>query len=203
MDKERKKEYYTQKEVKEKGFTVRMIESLLPKPILRPNPMYRKAAPMKLWKCEDVDRAMRSDIFRQFIEKNEKRRSEAKKAIETKKAKLHDEIMQKISEIIVNRVDFITLQDRTLCEKRDWYEYQAAIRNRIEDISVENADMPTKLRWMVNYVRHNLTKYDEDLYSISGKVSCHTEYGIYKNAVLDKIADVYPELVEECMRQKL
>ena len=42
------KEYYTQTEVKELGFTNKMIKELLPPPAFKQNPMYRNAAPMKL-----------------------------------------------------------------------------------------------------------------------------------------------------------
>jgi hypothetical protein len=55
---------------------------------------------------------------------------------------------------------------------------------------------------MVNYVRHNLTNYEEELYYMSGKVGCHEEYYFYKDAVLDRISETYPELEDACRRQK-
>lgn len=49
-------------------------------------------------------------------------------------------------------------------------------------------------RNMVNYIRHNLTNYDELL----GLAGNHSEL---RGAVLRKIGDAYPELLTECARQ--
>lgn len=55
-------------------------------------------------------------------------------------------------------------------------------------------------QWMVNYVRHELTQYDEVLIGIAGNIP--GGYFIFKSAVLDKIAAVYPFLKDECEKQK-
>lgn len=195
------KEYYTQTEVKQLGFSQKMIADFLPDPILKTNPMYKSASPMKLWKCSDVDSVLESEEFKVAFDKNKNRRAGAAKAVLTKQTKLHEEISQKIERISVKRIGFDALLSRTLFEKQDWYDYQSAIRNRAEERNAYSADKQTKCRWMVNYVRHNLTEYDDTLYAISGKTGCHTEYLRYKHAVLTKIADVYPELRDECNRQ--
>jgi hypothetical protein len=69
------------------------------------------------------------------------------------------------------------------------------------DIGLSKIDDETKARWAVNYVRHKLTNYDEELYSIKGKVGIRSAYVTYKKAVLRKIAQVYPELQIACQKQ--
>ena len=194
-------EYYTQTEVKKLGFTPKMITDFLPDPILKPNPRYKSASPMKLWKRTDVDSVLESEEFKTAFDKNKSRRDAAAKAVLTKQTKLHEEVSRKIKQISVKQIDFDVLQNQTLSEKQGWYDYQSALRSQVGERTAYSADKQTKCRWMVNYVRHNLTIYDNALYSISGKPGCYTEYLRYKQAVLSKIADVYPELRSECDRQ--
>lgn len=54
---------------------------------------------------------------------------------------------------------------------------------------------------MVNFARHNLCEYDYALPTIDGKVGHDDLYVLLKSAVLLKIAEVYPELADECMAQ--
>lgn len=199
----KEKEFYTKTEVLNFGFTEKLITALLPDPVLKQNPIYKSASPMKLWRCEDVDSAMNSEVFISARLKSASRREGAKKAVVTKEAKLFVEVSDKISKISVSRIDLSELRQTTLNEKQGWYNYQASIREKYDDFrSIEGADEQTCRRWMVNYIRHNLTEYDSDLYSMSGRVGCHKEYQRYKLAVLDKIAEVYPELKSECNNQK-
>lgn len=66
---------------------------------------------------------------------------------------------------------------------------------------VHEADEDTLIRWIVNYIRHNLVDYDNFLYKISGKVGSIGVYPEIKTAVLEKIAVAYPQYKEECERQ--
>ena len=59
----------------------------------------------------------------------------------------------------------------------------------------------TVKRWIVNYIRHKLTNYDENLYNLSGRVGCHKAYSEYRKAVLTKIASFYPKYSQECHGQ--
>lgn len=84
--------------------------------------------------------------------------------------------------------------------KQDWYdEHQrdGNVRNAYD------ADEDTKIRWAVDYIRHNLTNYDHDMNALINKVGKDKAYDKYKEAVLDKIAEVYPDLEDECENQKI
>ena len=146
---------------------------------------------------------MQTDAFKEAVEKRAGRRNGAQKAVETKKQKLHAEIEEKIKRIKVKRYDLKQVRGQTISDKQDWYDYQASMRSyNCEYRCAKTADEATVRRWMVNYIRHNLTKYDDVLFDMSGRVGCHDEYDNYKEAVLDKIAEVYPELKQECEDQK-
>jgi len=105
-------------------------------------------------------------------------------------------IKKKIDDISVTKCDIGVLRKATieyikLYGRSDRYDYFTA----------ETADERTVHKWMVNYVRHNMTQYDFSLYSIAGEECTEEIYRIYKNAVLEKIAETYPELKKECCRQ--
>ena len=197
-----KPEYYSQTTLKSFGFTAKMIETMLSEPILKDNPHYRCAAPMKLWLITEVDAVMQTDEFKEAVAKRESRRQGAAKAVETKRAKLHAEIEEKCKQITVERLTIKKVRKYAISDKQDWYDYQASMRSYNCDYRcAKNADESTVRRWMVNYIRHNLTQYDDVLFEMCGRVGCHDEYYHYREAVLAKIAEVYPELKDECEQQ--
>lgn len=69
--------------------------------------------------------------------------------------------------------------------------------------TTDDADENTVTRWTVNYIRHRMTSYDEQLYHMKGKVGKNGMYREIHNHILYKIANVYPELAEECEQQKI
>lgn len=77
----------TQSTVLSMGFTKSMIDKLLPAPILKQNPRYKSAAPMKLWKEADILAAMDTDVFREAASKAERRKAAASKGVDTKRKK--------------------------------------------------------------------------------------------------------------------
>lgn len=194
----------TQTEVLELGFTKSMIDKLLPDPELRKNNMYRGGYPIKLWKEDDVLSVMETDTYIELKAKADKRRASCAKATETKANKLRIECEKKIELISVKRIDTDLLVNKTLAAKQNWYRQQSSIRGEIWcERNAYQADQDTVDRWCVNYIRHKLTRYDKDLYSMKGKVGCHDAYADYKAAVLDKIAETYPEYADECEMQKI
>jgi len=100
-NKEEKENLITLIEVKSLGFSPKMIEALLPEPILKTNPRYKCAVPIKLWKEDIVYKAMETKEFIKARKVSEKRRSRAAKAVETKRAKLRAEVNEQIKKIHV------------------------------------------------------------------------------------------------------
>lgn len=187
----------TQATVLSMGFTKSMIDKLLPAPILRDNPRYRSAAPMKLWKEADVLAAMDTDAFREAASKAERRKAAASKAVGTKRKNAEVLADELIAAIHVRRIELPELERLALDAQQRWYDF----RGRGE---IEFPDRETVNRWMVNYIRHDLCDYDDSLYTLfrPGKMADKDKlYPKVKRETLVKIAKVYPELAEECKAQ--
>lgn len=179
------------------GFTKSMIDKLLPAPTLRDNPRYRSAAPMKLWKEADVLAAMDTDVFREAAAKAERRKAAASKGVDTKRKNAEVLADELIAAIHVQRIELPELERLALDAQQRWYDF----RGRGE---IEFPDRETVDRWMVNYIRHDLCDYDDSLYTLfrPGKMADKDKlYPKVKRETLAKIAQVYPELAEECKAQ--
>lgn len=68
----------------------------------------------------------------------------------------------------------------------------------VENINIAS-DKQVK-QWMVNFIRHKLTGYDEAVALVNANIP--GGYQILKNTVLEKIANMYPFLKDECEKQK-
>lgn len=55
---------------------------------------------------------------------------------------------------------------------------------------------------MVNDIRHNCSNYDQALKQVYRIHRSDNDYAQYKNSVLEKIANAYPFLRDECVKQK-
>lgn len=179
------------------GFTKSMIDKLIPAPILKQNSRYKSAAPMKLWKEADVLAAMDTDAFREAAAKAAQRKQAAAKAVDTKRKNAEVLADDLIASIHVQRIDMQTLQKLAVAAQQKWYDFNG--KDEIVDPSRETVN-----RWMVNYIRHNLCEYDDSLYMLFRPGSLADKEELYpkvKRETLAKIAQVYPELAEECKTQ--
>lgn len=190
----------TQTALIEMGWTKTMIEKLLPEPELKRNRLYPSASPIKLWPVETVEAVMETPEYQTALEKAEKRRAAAKKADETKTANAVALAVSLAEKITVKVIPVESLRSRTLAAKQAWYD-----SHDYYDFPREayGADEATMARWMVNYIRHNLTEYDRTLYD---HLHIRTQKGwlIYaeiKRATLEKIAQAYPILADEANYQ--
>lgn len=176
------------------GFSKSMITALLPEPILKRNPHYASAAPMKLWKESDVHAVMETEAFRQALEKSLCRKKSSEKAVATKRKNAEALLDEIIETLVVVRLELPELRDLTLRAKQDWYDWH-------DGGLITDPDAETVERWMVNFIRHRLCQYDSGLIDIFGKVGKQELYLRLKIETLEKISDVYPELSDECHRQ--
>ena len=100
------------------------------------------------------------------------------------------------------RKSFVRLVDNIQVDKidtRELYE-EASKHSGKKDTIILNQD--NLYRWMVNSVRHCHSNYEDGLCNLH-KINCtDNEYHMYKNAVLDRISYEYPNLLDECNKQK-
>lgn len=75
------------------GWIKTMIKNLLPEPTEKPNPHYKCAAAMKLWEKEKVIGTMKTEDFKQALEKANKRKNAAKSAVKTKEKRLKEKMV--------------------------------------------------------------------------------------------------------------
>ena len=193
----------TQKTVKDMGFTDKLIAELLPEPQLVNNPHYRKAAKMKLWKLSDVENAMNNPAFQESLKKRKKYKEAAEKGVVTKKAHLKDETDKFLESIKIEHLDIGLIREYALKAKQNWYDDNFCVLSNVDYKTTDNADEDTVTRWTVNYIRHRMTTYDEQLYHMKGRVGKKDMYREIHNHILDKIANVYPELAEEKKQKKI
>jgi len=192
-----KDEKYTQTDLKALGLTTSTINRFFPDPELRDNPMYRSAAPMKIYDPVYVARIMATAEFKDHQEKSEKRKISAQKVVIKKREQLENDISEKIKQIKVQKKPFEKVCNNALLAKQDW----CSATEQFDNNPYEAQDH-VRLRWTVNYIRHELTTYDDNLYQIKGCVGVRQAYNRYKDAVLNQIARIYPDTKDECERQK-
>lgn len=194
----------TQTAIKEEyGWTQGMINKLLPEPILKRNPRYACAAPMKLWPEQVVLAVMGSEEYRVAKEKAERRRTGANKAVKTKTDALMSAFEPAFSSIQVTKLSDNDITRIAIQDKQNYQDFKAFEHGYVNERYAEDAPDNVKARWVVNYIRHNLTCYDNTLYNLGSQIGCKEVYRRYKNAVLEKIAEVYPTFARECQRQKI
>ena len=191
-----KEKYVTKTELKKRGWNDELIGKYLPEPYVTKNPYYSRMS-MYLWKEKDVLEAEQNKEFLDCLEKRKVYQKRAAAAVRTKEEKMRVILNAAIEHIKVEEHDYEEVVKRALKAKQNWYDITDQY-----DRDVRNADSRTVQRWTVNYIRHNLTDYDEFLYNAKGKTGISFAYPLYRRAVLDRISDVYPYLCEECERQK-
>jgi hypothetical protein len=193
---------FTKAGLKERGWTDSLIRDFLPDPVLRKNPVYKSAAPMKLWYLEDIKKAEDTEEFVIRQEKASKLSQTRKSIADQKRAALLASIDS--VEISVKYYEPQEIRERVLKAKQAWYQ-EVSMRHMDPDCG--NAYDPsiseeTIRRWEVNYIRHHLTKYDKKIKGLFNKVGKQQAYELLRTKTLDAIACVYPYLADECESQK-
>lgn len=196
-------EHLTKKALKTRGWTDKAIDLFLKTHDKEAkNPVFRTASPMKLYLIERVEKVEQTKEFQDFQTKNKSKREGSQKAVETKKKNLLNEINNwKIK---------LEHKDLRVIEKNAIYSYNQFKQERSDESEEGNYDfIPANSksdriflnRIIVNYLRHNLSDYDSKLGDVFGRVGTSEAYRIINEKIYSKIADVYPELKDECDNQ--
>ena len=192
-------DYICKSSLLKRGWTEKIINTLLPEPIKKQNPNYKKAAPMSLWELDKVIELENTPDFIEAKIKKEKRAVGGKKACETKAKNLYNKMSLCNFEIKV--IPLEQLRESTLAAKNTWHSESNYYHDTDTEFYVYGADEETIARWEVNYIRHSLTAYDFVCQGLLGKVGKDEAYYALKKNVLERIAKVYPHLSEECKSQ--
>lgn len=186
-------EHFSIPELKSRGWTKTLIERFLRKAdATRPNPHYRRAAPMKLYLRQRVEAIEATEEFRSALEKAKLRQHAARKAVATKTTLT----LKKAKELPVT-VTWIPLE-RLVQRAAKHYETMYGERIKCEPWDKRDA---FRDRICVNYLRHNATEYHENLEEIAGKVGKGEAYLVLWERIGKEIKAKYPVLAAEFDRQ--
>ncbi len=174
-------------------WTDRLIKKYMPVPDeIRNNPHYGRASEMKLYKISRVESIEKNEQFLIDFQKTILRRKSSLKMVETKK----DNLLIEISELPIS-VEFIPRNELVPLVIDDYND-----RNYYKDyLTLRDLDQSTLERLTVNYIRHQLTSYDQCLGLIFSKVGKKEGYRLLKERIYKCISESYPELTGECALQ--
>lgn len=190
------KMFFCKTELTKRGWTNGLISTFLAVPDqTKPNPHYKKAAPMKLYLKTRVKQIEASETFKKAKAKAEKRTTAATKAVKTKTLKtlqFAEELDKTVA--ILSRQDLMEsacqhYNNRALERNKDWW-------------ATPDSDEQFLNRICVNYLRHVQSEYEDSLWQLKGQTGKGKAYSIVKNNTLKNIAINYPWLAEECENQK-
>lgn len=170
------------------GWTATLVSRLLGDPDKRINKYGRD---LGLYAVARVEQAEGEPEFAQAQAAIAKRRLSAAKAVETKKVKLLDAI--RTTPITVEKFT----QHKLLRRAIDRYNARSHGRS-----FASLSDDPLFLeRITVNFIRHDLTQYDQTLWDAAGKTGIDSAVAALRKRVYEAIAQAYPLLSDECVRQ--
>ena len=197
--KEAAPQYITKTGLKERGWTDTMIRDFLADPDkYGQNPYYRSGADIQYYALSRIEAAEQSQAWQERSEAARRRRSAAEKATQTKTQRLIDSLEEK-EKIDVPIMD----KDRLIKFACDSYNDFQMSRGNYEMSASKNSTHAFLERLMVNYLRHELSDYEYELYEVRGKVGKRKAYEFINNKVYEAIIEAYPYLSEECQRQMI
>jgi len=176
-----------------RGWTKALIEKFLGVPDeTKVNHRYRKSAPIQLFSLDRVKTMESNSLFVEALDKSEKRRKSVR-------GTARDKLKEKTSLLKINLkvLDEQVLLDRALKNFNDF---------KMEREDYRFADKTSGKTFLdricVNFIRHNLTSYDQDIEDLFGQQE--KDYGLLllRNKIIKEISKAYPYLREECIRQE-
>lgn len=179
-----------------RGWTQSMIKKLLGKPDAeKTNPKYRCAAPMQLYKASRVEKIEKSDEFKSLQEKAKKRRETSRRTVKVK----YDETINHVRniKIIIPEYSERELLNRACNHYNAYHETQFMMRLDC-DYEYQKATLDSNKTFLyriaTNYLRHQCTKYEDELDRLFDKIGKENAYHILKQRINDAIYKKYPYL---------
>ena len=188
------KEFITKTDlISKRKWTDALLKKYMSEPdLIKNNPHYGRASEMKLYKISRVESIEKNEHFLIDFQKTILRRKSSAKMVETKK----DNLLIEIFELPIS-VEFIPRNELVPLVIDDYND-----RNYYKDyLTLRDLDQSTLERLTVNYIRHQLTSYDQCLGLIFSKVGKKEGYRLLIERIYNCISESYPELTRECTLQ--
>lgn len=187
-------EFYKSSDLLEKGWTRPLIKKLLPSPDkeVKNRMSYGVTYLYSKKRVEDIER---SDSFIEIKQAAQTRSSKAQKVADQTKTKNLNTV-KKIS-ITVARLEVEKVIDFAIESYNDHHYFDST------NYATKDSDQSFLDRIAVNFIRHELTFYDNMLHEQFRKVGKVEAIAIIQEKVFDEIAKIYPEFANEAKRQKI
>lgn len=202
---EEKPNYLTSTKLKERGFTEGKIKKFLgDADLLVTNPAYRTGPPMRLFLEKRVEEVEKSQEFQDWLSKSKSTREKQSqiqlKIAENKRQELRDYITN--LDIEIELIPSDKLFQKAQRHYNNLWSDRGDDDKFCHESTVSDSNKKFLHRITVNMLRHEFTNYENELCDIFGKIGVAEGYLMLKTKVLNKIAEVYPFLKNECERQK-
>jgi len=193
----RKKEYWSKKQLKERGWSESKIKEWLGESDkLVKNPMFASAAPMQLYLANRVKRQEKNKRFKEWIKKSEAKREKLSKKLKEVNEKKRQKLIDYINslEIEIPKMPLKKLREKAV-EHYNWL--WRVERNQWDKLATINDDEKFLNRICVNYLRHEHKHYESEIAKMFGKVGKDEGYYLLKKKINEKIFKIYPELLKD------
>lgn len=182
-------EYISLSQLKERGWTTSIIKKLnLTHDKEKTNPFYKCVSPMKLYNLSKVIEAEKTPEFTELIEKSEKRKLSAAKAINTKLQNIKDYVHSieiELPDIPAPQVFEMAINHYNDYHLNKWNYDGKYIR------SYKDLDNETLIRLTANLIRHHFTDYDSLLEEKYGKVGIDYFHDYLKGKINKMVREKY------------
>lgn len=184
-------EYFSLANLKGRGWTASLIKCFLDQPDkTKVNPFYKSASPQKLYLVSRVEEIEKSQ---EFQEKKLIASKRSRAAVDRAEVKRADLVKKVLSSVHVRYISYKKLRSAAISSK---IQYDQVRGNCTADH--DKAEEHHIHRWMVNYARHELSNYDSVREEYFGMVGVHDAAEELRAVVLNKIAELWPELKDAC-----
>lgn len=195
--------YLSRSKLKERGWTDRIIKKFIPLcDKEKKNPYYASTSPMKLYLSKRVEQIEQTGEFKKEFIKSQPRKKSSQKAVKTKLQKIKDYI--KDLKITVQKIPIDIIEQKAV---KDYNNFKEGISFEREDFEYQTATLNSDTLFLnricVNYIRHNLTIYENELEKIFGKVGSKEAYRLLNEKIYSVISNTYPIFSDECSNQLL
>jgi hypothetical protein len=185
----------TKTALKERGWTESLIKSFLPDPDLeKRNPMYARAAPMKLYFLWRIEGLEGTALWQEKRESARKRSESLLRAAAIRQEHL-------LREVKSQTVNLPRLSRRQLVQRACEHYNRLALERDKPFWATPSSEKAFLARICVNFLRHELSNYERQLEEVYGKVGAIAARSEIRNKVYSAIATGYPDLAKECERQ--
>jgi hypothetical protein len=188
----------TKTELKSRGWTDALIARFFPTPTKEnPNPHYRSAAPVKLYDVAQVASIESTAEFKDALSAAADRSQRAK----AKAAGRRAATIQWAEDLPTPEIPTYSRDELRDLACHHYEElWLARGKEKHADITAPDGFLD---RISVNFLRHQLSPYEERLFRSRGRVGASEARAIIRRQVLSTISKAYPWLSDECSKQML